>query len=185
MFAREFLCFYPARRSFSGGGPPLASRQNSPKSNDSPTYAPLRRKSNDSPTYAKTGGWGLFPAPTFKYHLKCRRADISSFTEPSLARRSFSEGGPLACPSQLQRRRATLLSPHHGLFLSISYALFHFSYHLYLPSLQSFAHSFSKNRGVYPLRGHTKEKEGWHESQRYNGECGATDAEHWRGKGMR
>jgi hypothetical protein len=72
MFARGFLCFHPT--------PLPASRQTSPKSNDSPTYAPLRCKSNDSPTYAKTGGWGLFPALTFKYHLKCRRADIFDFS---------------------------------------------------------------------------------------------------------
>jgi hypothetical protein len=84
MFARGFLCFYRE--------PPLASRQNSPKSNDSLTYAPISRKSNDSPTYTKTGGWGMFPAPTFKYHLKCRRADISSFTEPSPAAASAKDG---------------------------------------------------------------------------------------------
>jgi hypothetical protein len=34
----------------------LASRQNSPKSSDSHTYAPPCCKSNVSPTYAKTGG---------------------------------------------------------------------------------------------------------------------------------
>jgi hypothetical protein len=95
MFARGFLCFYPACPERSRRAPLLASHQNSPKSNYSPTYAAISRKSNDSPTYAKTGGWGAFSAPTFKYHLKCRRADISSlgelFSVP--ARRSFSGGG--------------------------------------------------------------------------------------------
>ena len=90
MFARGFLCFCRA--------PLPASRQNSPKSNDSPIYAPLSRMSNDSPTYAKTGGWGVFSAQTFKYHLKCRRADISPLTEilSAPARRSFSGRGPLS-----------------------------------------------------------------------------------------
>jgi hypothetical protein len=85
MFARGVLCFCP--------WPLLASRQNCPKSNDSPTYAPISRKSNDSPTYAKTGGWGVFPAPTFKYHLKCRRADIFDFSPYLL---HFFPSGPIA-----------------------------------------------------------------------------------------
>jgi hypothetical protein len=28
----------------------------------------------------KTEGWGVFPSLTFKYHLKCRRADIFDFS---------------------------------------------------------------------------------------------------------
>jgi hypothetical protein len=91
MFARGVVSFCLA--------PLPASRQNSPKSNDSPTYAPISRKSNDSPTYAKTGGWGAFPAPTFKYHLKCRRADIVDF---SLIFRAFSP--PHRCIACIQHR---------------------------------------------------------------------------------
>ena len=45
-----------ARSDCSRTAPLPAFRQNSPKSNDSPRYAPLCRKSNVSPTYAKTGG---------------------------------------------------------------------------------------------------------------------------------
>jgi hypothetical protein len=38
-----------------------------------------------------TRGWGIFPGPTFKHHLKCRRADISSFSKllPMFLRRSI------------------------------------------------------------------------------------------------
>jgi len=67
------------------------------KSHHSRTYEPLSRKSNYSRTYAIPGGWGVFPDLTFKYHLKCRRADIFDFSpdfshfsrpEPGAKRRS-------------------------------------------------------------------------------------------------
>jgi len=48
------------------------------KFNHSRRYEPLSRKSNYSRTYGTPQGWGVFPGPTFKFHLKCRRADISS-----------------------------------------------------------------------------------------------------------
>jgi hypothetical protein len=112
MFAREFLSFHPACPEQSRRAPLLASRQNFPKSNDSPTYAPLRCKSNHSPTYAKTGGWGVFPAPTFKYHLKCRRADTSSFTEifsvPARRPRLYPELRTVALSNSTPRLSANL-----------------------------------------------------------------------------
>jgi hypothetical protein len=74
----------PQRRRVTRHSPALSVAQGplatSSISIVSPTYATLRCKSNDSPTYAKTGGWGPFPPPTFKYHLKCRRADIFDFS---------------------------------------------------------------------------------------------------------
>jgi hypothetical protein len=65
----------PAEGIFSCSSVPLAhSRAISKRS---ARHSP---NSNDSPTYAKTGGWGVFSGPTFKHHLKCRRADIPSLT---------------------------------------------------------------------------------------------------------
>jgi len=50
------------------------------KFNYSRTYESLCRKSNYSRTYKIPRGWGMFPGPTFKHHLKCRRADIFDFS---------------------------------------------------------------------------------------------------------
>ncbi len=58
---------------------PPPTRITSANSNHSRTYEPLSRNSNYSRTYAIPRGWGgisIFPGPTFKHHLKCRRADI-------------------------------------------------------------------------------------------------------------
>jgi hypothetical protein len=51
------------------------------KFNHSRTYESLSRKSNYSRTYATPRGWGVFPGLTFKFHLKCRRADIFPLPE--------------------------------------------------------------------------------------------------------
>jgi len=124
-FARGFLCFYPARPENNRRAPIPVTRQNSTKSSDSHTYAPLRCNSNVSPTYAKTGGY----TPQ-----KCRRADIFSLIL----------GIPTFCPPRLQRRRVFYR------LRTLSFSVAHLSP---VPS-KPFA-LFAKKPGVCPQRGHT------------------------------
>jgi len=67
----------------------------------SPSYAPFARKSFLSPTYAKTGGWGAFSCASFTSFASITSVPLA--TRHSLARRSFSGGGPLATNSNHSR----------------------------------------------------------------------------------
>src|SRR5882724_1610017 len=80
----------PAPPRSSSTEPPSASLlQETHKSNHSRTYGPFACNFNYSRTYEIPGGWGVLVIPIFS--LRALHAPHS----------------PLACPPQLQRRRAT------------------------------------------------------------------------------
>jgi hypothetical protein len=84
--------------------PPLR-KPHGTKFNHSRTYGPLSRKSNYSRTYATPRGWGVFPGPTFKHHLKCRRADIGSPLSVVGCRLSAQHASQATPPSSLATGR--------------------------------------------------------------------------------